>query len=62
MDERQLLARVSANPAVMVGKPVIGGTRLTVEYVPGLLAHGATADEIVDEYTGLSPEVAWRGG
>lgn len=37
----------------MVGKPVIKGTRLRVEYVPNLLAHGATPEEILDEYDGL---------
>ena len=56
MDERQLLERVTVDPAVMVGKPVVRGTRLTVEYVLGLLAHGATADEILDEYAGLTSE------
>jgi uncharacterized protein (DUF433 family) len=56
MDDRQLLARVTVNPEVMVGKPVIRGTRLTVEYVLNLLAHGATPDEILDEYEGLTLE------
>jgi len=37
----------------MVGKPVIQGTRLTVEYILGLLAHGATVPEILEEYEGL---------
>jgi uncharacterized protein (DUF433 family) len=41
---------------VMVGKPVIRGTRLTVEYVLNLLAHGATAGEILREYEGLTQE------
>jgi uncharacterized protein (DUF433 family) len=37
----------------MVGKPVIKGTRLTVEYILNLLAHGATVGEILEEYEGL---------
>jgi uncharacterized protein (DUF433 family) len=41
------------NPKVMVGKPVIQGTRLTVEYILGLLAHGSTKEEIMVEYPGL---------
>jgi uncharacterized protein (DUF433 family) len=38
----------------MLGKPVIRGTRLTVEFILGLLAHGATEQEILDEYNGLT--------
>ena len=38
----------------MVGRPVIRGTRLTVEYILHLLAHGTTIDEILQEYAGLS--------
>ena len=40
----------------MGGKPVIQGTRLTVEYILNLLAHGATTSEIVAEYDGLALE------
>jgi uncharacterized protein (DUF433 family) len=40
----------------MAGKPVVRGTRLTVQYIVGLLAHGATADEILQEYDGLTQE------
>jgi len=56
MTETQLLNRVTLNPKIMVGKPVIKGTRLTVEYILGLLAKGATIDEILDEYDGLTQE------
>ena len=56
MTEKQMLERIAINPKVMVGKPVIKGTRLTVEYVLGLLAHGATFDEIMDEYQGITTE------
>jgi uncharacterized protein (DUF433 family) len=54
--DQQLLERITLNPKVMVGKPVIKGTRLTVEYILNLLAHGATAAEILDEYKGLTQE------
>ncbi len=53
MTDEQLLDRIAIDPSVMVGKPVIKGTRLTVEYILNLLAHGATSDEILVEYDGL---------
>ncbi len=53
MHDQTLLERITFNPNIMTGKPVIKGTRLTVEYILGLLAHGATAGEICAEYTGL---------
>jgi len=56
MTEQQLLERITINPKVMVGKPVIKGTRLTVEYILGLLAHGASSREILKEYEGLVQE------
>ena len=56
MTETQLLNRITLNPKIMIGKPVIKGTRLTVEYILGLLAHGATTSEILDEYDGLTQE------
>ena len=54
MDDQQLLERITVNPKVMTGKPVIRGTRLTVEYILNLLAHGATNDEILGEYKTLN--------
>lgn len=56
MTDQELLNRIIANPNVMVGKPVIKGTRLTVEYVLNLLAHGATVTELLEEYEGLVEE------
>jgi uncharacterized protein (DUF433 family) len=56
INDETLLARITLNPRVMVGKPVIRGTRLTVEYILNLLGHGATADEILEEYQGLTQE------
>ena len=56
MKDEQLLERITLNPRVMVGKPVVKGTRLTVEYILNLLAHGATVTEILDEYDGLTQE------
>lgn len=54
MTDQQLLERIALDPKVMGGKPVIKGTRLTVEYVLNLLAHGATNEEILGEYEGVT--------
>ena len=54
--ENQLMERITFNPKVMTGKPVIRGTRLTVEYILNLLGHGATVADILEEYEGLAPE------
>jgi len=53
MNNENLRERITINPKVMAGKPVIQGTRLTVEYIQGLLAHGTTMEEILEEYPGL---------
>jgi len=54
--EEKLLKRIEINPKIMVGKPVIKGTRLTVEFILNLLASGATVEEILEEYKGLTKE------
>ena len=56
MKDQELLERIVLDPDTMVGKPVIRGTRLTVEYILGLIAHGATEKEILEEYQGLTTE------
>lgn len=53
MSDQELLSRITTNSEVMIGKPVIDGTRLTVEYILNLLAHGASIPEILEEYDGL---------
>jgi len=54
MNDRELLERIVVNPRVMVGKPVIRGTRITVDFVLNLFAHGATERDVLDEYEGLT--------
>ena len=56
MENQDLLDRITTNPDVMVGKPVIKGTRLTVEFILNLLADGTTIPEILGEYKGLVVE------
>ncbi len=47
-------ARVTINPDILVGKPIIRGTRLAVEFVIDLLAQGWTTEDILENYPGLS--------
>ena len=56
MSDQQLLQRITTDPQVMVGKPVIKGTRLTVEFIVNHLAHGAVMADILEEYPHLAPE------
>jgi len=54
--DEQLLERIVSDPRVLVGKPVIRGSRLSVDYILNLLAHGSTIEEILAEYDGLTRE------
>ena len=56
MSDQELIDRIVVNPKVMVGKPVIRGTRLTVEFILNRLGHGATVDELLQEYSGVVKE------
>jgi uncharacterized protein (DUF433 family) len=56
MDKNNLLDRITLNPRVMTGKPIIKGTRLTVQRMLSFLAQGNTVEEILEEYKGLSRE------
>jgi uncharacterized protein (DUF433 family) len=48
--------RIDVNPKVMLGKPVVRGTRITVELLLRKLSEGATEDDILDAYPHLSRE------
>jgi uncharacterized protein (DUF433 family) len=56
MSDKELLDRIAIDTRVMVGKPVIRGTRLTVEFILGLLARGSTIEDITSEYKRLTKE------
>lgn len=55
-ENKDLLARIAAEPGKMGGKPVIRGRRITPAMVLGLLARGASRDEVLDAYPVLEPE------
>ena len=48
------MRRVVADPEILGGKPILEGTRLSVEHILGLLAHGMSQNEIVKSYPELS--------
>ncbi len=48
--------RIVADPSVLVGKPVIKGTRLAVEFIVELLASGWTESQVLESYPGLTTE------
>jgi len=48
--------RIEINPKVMMGKPVIRGTRITVELILRKLAEGATEEDLLDAYPRLTRE------
>lgn len=56
MDEQRLLERISVNPAIFGGKPIIRGRRLAVEHVLGMLAAGDPPEVILEGYAWLEPE------
>jgi uncharacterized protein (DUF433 family) len=51
-----LKERITTNPEILLGKPVIRGTRITVETILRKLAEGATFDELLEAYPSLRRE------
>ncbi|MCS6829487.1 MAG: DUF433 domain-containing protein [Armatimonadota bacterium] len=56
MSREELLQRITIDPNICFGKPCIRGHRIWVSLVLDLLASGATAQEILQEYPGLEEE------
>ena len=56
MDEKHLLERITFNPQIFGGKPIIRGRRLAVEHVLGMLAAGDTPETILQGYPWLERE------
>jgi len=55
MTEDELLDRISVNPEIFGGKPIIRGMRIAVEHVLGMLAAGDTSEKLLHEYPFLEP-------
>lgn len=56
MDERALLERITANPEIYGGKPIIRGHRMAVEHVLQLMGAGSSVDELLHHYPWMQRE------
>jgi uncharacterized protein (DUF433 family) len=56
MNEQQFLQRITVNPKIFGGKPIIRGRRLAVEHVLGMLAAGDTTETLLETYPWLEQE------
>lgn len=56
MTDEKLMSRITANPKIFSGKPIIRGMRISVELILSLLAQGETAEELLRDYPELEPE------
>ena len=54
--KEDLLARITVNPKVLVGKPTIRGLRISVEQILRALANNITVEELLDDYPELEFE------
>lgn len=52
----KLLGRITADPRVLVGKPVIRGMRISVAQIVTAVAAGVPQQELLEDYPGLEPE------
>lgn len=56
MDEKSLISRITVDPSIFGGKPIIRGKRLAVEHVLSMLAAGDSSETILQGYDWLEPE------
>ncbi|MBN2578556.1 MAG: DUF433 domain-containing protein [Pirellulales bacterium] len=56
MPDAQLLKRITANPAIFGGKPIIRGMRISVEIILSLLAQGESWENILEDYPDLQAD------
>ena len=56
MQEEELLQRITANPEIFGGKPIIRGMRISVELILSLMAQGESRDDILADYPALEPD------
>jgi uncharacterized protein (DUF433 family) len=56
MNEQQLLERITINPQIFGGKPIVRGRRLAVEHILGMLAAGDTVETLLAAYAWLERE------
>jgi len=56
MKKQSLLKRIERNPEIMLGKPVIKGTRLPAELIVEKIAYGATIDDLINQYPFLEKD------
>ena len=52
----QFMELIEINPKIMLGKPVIKGTRITVEHIISLLSQDISIAEILNEYKGIEKQ------
>jgi len=56
VSEQQLLERITSNPEIFGGKPIIRGMRISVELILSLLEQGETVEAILEDYPDLTEE------
>jgi len=56
MNESDLLRRITSDPSIFGGKPIVRGRRLAVEHVLSMLAAGDSAQDVLDAYPFLEPD------